>query len=507
MMLWLFACLMTLAAVAAVLWPLLRSKEVETDPNAYNRTVYKDQIAEIERDLNRGVINPQEAEAARNEIARRLLAAESQAAAHRPGTARPAVIALVVAGLLVPLLGGSVYLLVGKPDQPGAPFAQRGLSGSTDQRASAAEGAHPGMADMVANLEKRLQDNPQDAEGWALLARSYSTLNRFAEAADAYGRAVELTDGRDTQLLAEFAEASTIAKSGLVTEPALTAFRTVVARNPGDVRARYYLARFKSQRGDEESALADVALLLAEAPAGATWVPLVQDEFNRLASKLGKDPRRVMQEARDKVAAGQSPGIAVPQETRPQTPLEAVRGETPRASAPPQSDGGQPMRGPTQADIERAQSMSTEDRQAMIRGMVDGLAMRLESNPDDLQGWLRLARSYRVLGEMGKSAEAYAKAASLAPQDASVQSAYGEALVEAQGAGATVPKAARTVFAKANALDPTDGASLWYLGLYAAQNGKPGEARSYWTDLLALMPPSAPQRAQIQNAIDTLPEG
>ena len=141
----------------------------------------------------------------------------------------------------------------------------------------------------------------------------------------------------------------------------------------------------------------------------------------------------------------------------------------------------------------------------MIRGMVDGLAEKLKQNPDDLDGWLRLARSYGVLDEAAKSRDAYARAAALKPDDVEILSLYAESIVKAAGPGQDMPPQLAAVSERLLKLKPDHGAALWFAGIARAQAGDAEGARMRWTRLLALLDPGSPQHAEVKARLDSLP--
>ena len=135
--------------------------------------------------------------------------------------------------------------------------------------------------------------------------------------------------------------------------------------------------------------------------------------------------------------------------------------------------------------------------------MVEGLAARLEENPDDPEGWRRLARSYAVLGESEKALDALRRAVELAPDDLATLRAYARALTDAVGAGPP-PPAAVAVYERILALEPEDGAALWFTGLAAAELGDAATARSHWQRLLPLLAPGSDEHRAVQAALDSL---
>ena len=179
-----------------------------------------------------------------------------------------------------------------------------------------------------------------------LLGRSLAALGHFPEALDAYNHALTLSPG-NLALHAELGEVLVLEAHGTVTPKAEAEFN----KAPDDPRSRYYSAEAALQRGDPKAAKAKLQAMLADAPADAPWRQTVADRLAELSQNGGSAPAGVT---------------------------------GPSGSAP----------GPTARDVAAAQSMTPEQRQAMIRAMVEGLASRLEQHPDDKACWERLARAY-----------------------------------------------------------------------------------------------------------------
>ncbi|MBY0431096.1 MAG: tetratricopeptide repeat protein, partial [Rhodospirillales bacterium] len=142
----------------------------------------------------------------------------------------------------------------------------------------------------------------------------------------------------------------------------------------------------------------------------------------------------------------------------------------------------------------------------MVRRMVDSLAARLEQSPEDVDGWLRLGRSYRVLNEMPKARQAIEKARTLKPDDVNVKLALADIILAEAGNPETLPPAFVAVMKDILAQEPENGDALYFMGLAAAQTGDGTAARQAWTRLLAQLPPEAPERAQLQKQIEALPK-
>jgi len=148
--------------------------------------------------------------------------------------------------------------------------------------------------------------------------------------------------------------------------------------------------------------------------------------------------------------------------------------------------------------------MPPADRQAMIHGMVERLATRLQSAPDDFDGWMRLGRSYAVLGERDKAADAYEHAAKLKPNETEPPLRAAEALLTGLKPSVPMPPRAVALLHKVEAASPDQPAVLWYLGLFAAQERRRDTARHYWTRLLGQLPANSEEATTVKAALDAL---
>lgn len=482
-MIWVVFALMTAAALALLLWPLLRRRDADAARPSYDIEVYRDQLAEIERDREAGLLSSDEAAEARAEVERRILALGEGDLPAEPARAAPARSRFVAAGmaLALPIAAALIYVEVGQPHLPGLPFAAGSGGGATQMAGGAGGGEQAAgnaeMVRMVDELAKRLALEPRNTEGWLMLARSYRSLDRLADSVNAYRQA--LNNGADAQARSEMGEVIVILADGNVAPAAREAFQKTLEENPADPRARYYLGLARMQAGDAEGALERWQALRAESPADAPWLDLLNRQIVGAAAELGRPPP----EAPEAPAAPAGPRMAQRQDA-------------------PQQGASQP-RGPSQEQMRAAQQMSLEDRQQMIRGMVEGLAARLEQNPDDAAGWQRLARSYGVLNEPEKAREAWAKAAALTPDDPDVLLAYAGAIAQTAPPEEPLPEV-REIAEKVLAIDPSRAEGLWFLGLAHARDGQTESARTVWSRLLDSLPPGSPARTELQQRIDRL---
>ena len=392
--LWITIAVLTAVALGLLLVPLARRGRAPAPTRAaYDITVFRDQLAEVDRDLERGLFGDEQAKAARIEIQRRILAAgpeDASGGTEEPARPRPRGSVAAIAAIAVAVPAGAIglYLYLGSPGAPGQPFAERGTATAG---ADAEAGDQEGLRAVVGRLAERLLRNPDDLNGWLLLARSYMTLEHYDDAANAFRRAMGLSDNR-ADIAAGYAEAVALGDGGPITPEVRQIFEGVFAAEPGNTKARYYLGLAKAQQGDVRGALQDWVDLRVLSPPDAPWHPVLEQQIERAARALDIDPATVEP----------SPGAVALAGARP-----PFRGTAP--GAPPATSPA----GPSRADREAATRMSDEERAAMIRSMVKRLAGRLEENPGDREGWFRLARAYEVLGEMEKAGEARARAEAL----------------------------------------------------------------------------------------------
>jgi cytochrome c-type biogenesis protein CcmH len=352
MTLWFVLALMTAAAIFAVLWPLSRRDDALRSGS--DVAVYRDQLDEIRRDQAVGLIGDSEAAAAQVEVSRRLIAA-ADAAAAAPQAAPAATMArrrravAVAALVLLPAGAIALYLLVGSPTLPGQPLASRG----PEERQS--------IAQMVAQVEAHLAKNPNEGRGWEVVAPIYLRMGRFDDAVKARRLALEL-NGATAERHSGLGEALTAAANGVVTAEALAQFKAALALEAEHVKARFFLGLAAEQDGRVNEAVTAWRALLDGAPPGAPWAEFVRAELMRLTG-----------------GPSGAPSIG-------------------------------PSGGPSEDQVAAAADLPPDQRIAMIKGMVERLAERLGKDGSDIDGWLRLVRSYMVLGERERARAAAGEA-------------------------------------------------------------------------------------------------
>jgi cytochrome c-type biogenesis protein CcmH len=550
-MLWLLLAALTAASVAAILVPLLRTREAGPERAAFDRAVYRDQLAEIQRDVARGGLTETEAEAARLEVERRLLATTDAGATEPVSGARVDPVTSVLLGAFVAAASVALYLALGSPKIADQPLASRGGERDVAQ----AEGPPNGLAESAEKLAKKLKDNPNDGDGWLLLAKTQAVLARWSDAADSYKRALALTDNRP-DIAAAYGEMLVLSSDGIVGPAAKEAFTTALAKDPEEVAARYYLALADAQAGKPLEAVEAWRKIEAESSDDAPWLPALRTRIAEAAKTAGIEPPPPLPKQQSAAAPPPSPRPGAPRGPSA-TDMEAaaqmapedrqamirgmvenlaqrleanpddaagwerlanayrVLGETEkaaqaqaRAAAGGKAAAAAPPRGPSSSDMDAAARLSDEQRRNMVRGMVASLAQRLDQDPDDAAGWARLGRSYRILGEAQKAEEALAKAAALRPNDPDILLDQGQAMLDAEGAGRDprkkLPPRFVAVMKRVEAIEPRQPEALWYLGLDAVQQQHPEAALDYWRRLVAMLPPGSEDRSNVQQAIDAL---
>ncbi len=380
---WIVALALAAAVASFLALAFLRGREGAVAAAAYDLRVYRDQLAEVEKDVARGILAPDEAERARTEIARRVLEADRALAGSAAGTsmgaprgvtlaAGAAAAALVVAG------SAWLYARIGAPGYPDLPIATR-LALAEEARATRPRQAEaeaqvparpPAEADpdylaLIERLRGTVAERPGDLQGLALLARNEAALGNFAAAHAAQARLVEVKGEAATAAdWTALADLLILAAGGYVSPEAEAALENALARDPTDGTARYYSGLMFAQTGRPDLAFRSWRALLAEGPADAPWIAPIRAQIEDVAARAGETNFRLP----------------------PAGPADAA--------AP----------GPSEEDIAAAEAMDPEARAGMIRGMVEGLAARLAAEGGPAGDWARLIRAYGVLGETARIA-------------------------------------------------------------------------------------------------------
>lgn len=362
--LWLVMTILCSAAAVGVSIPLVRRFD-GANGGGVDAEIYQDQLKEVDKDLAAGSINTPEADSAKIEIQRRIANLEKNIIRPRPISNTWRNVALLASSGLVILGSVALYDLLGSPDLPSA------ISKPTAASAPQSESQTAQVDGMVSKLTARLQANPQDAEGWRMMGWAQFNLQHYSESADAYAKALALQP-TNADYKSAYAEALVQVSQGIVTPQALALFTAVLSKNTKDSRARFYDALSLEQSGDQSGALDRWLALWADTPADAGWRDNVKQRIQDLAKTTGRDVSAALA-----VAALPAPAPIISDEQK-----SAI------------------------------QALPESDQKNMIKSMVERLASKLDANPKDADGWMRLMQSYQVLGETAKAKSALTKALS-----------------------------------------------------------------------------------------------
>lgn len=388
------AGIMALVTAFVLVRPLVMSRRSALGQDTVNAQVFRDQLDEVTRDLERGMISESEAEGARVEISRRLLAAAGRADTTAELQPAPQGHSGMVAGLALigaPALAAALYVGLGAPGLPDSPLDGRGIAagqmpqdhqatdriGQVEAEARVADELPPApetqdeeYVALVARLETMVETRPDDVEGHRLLANGLMRLGRWTDAWKAYGRAAELMgDEVSAEILAAQAEAMVLAAGGYVSPEAEDAIRRSLTIDPLLPMGRYYAGLTLQQAGRLDDAISVWEALRQDTPADAPYLEW----------------------------------------------LNMMLAQTVQAR---NAQSGVPQPGPSQADIAAAEDMSPQDRMEMILGMVERLETRLMSDGGTAEEWGRLMASYTTLQRGDDAARVFALALEAYPSGA-----------------------------------------------------------------------------------------
>ncbi|MFK5977781.1 MAG: c-type cytochrome biogenesis protein CcmI [Rhizobiaceae bacterium] len=367
MLFWIATAFITFLVTAGVLYPLTRGHGTLSPESDYDREIYKARIEEIDNDLSIERISTEEADAAKAEEGRRLIAStQPDSSAKASTTTSSNKWAVVGSVVFLPLFTIAVYMLSGTPDLPDQTLAAR-LSADPERQS---------IVNLLERAEMQLVKNPDDGRGWAVVAPVYLRLGRIDDAINAYRNTIRLL-GDNPSRLSSLGEVLVISSQGVVTDEALGFFKRAANSSPENVKSRFFLALALGQNGEPVKAVSAWEKLLANATDQAPWVPVAKAN------------------------------------------LEAQRGLLGIKSKPPSTTAELP--GPSQGDIQAAGQMDAAARTSMIEGMVANLAAKLDEDPKNEAGWRRLIRSYGVLGKSDDARQAIAKARLALPDNAEFQ--------------------------------------------------------------------------------------
>jgi cytochrome c-type biogenesis protein CcmH len=427
------AALLTLLVVGWLMRALTRpAAGNQVSSQNLNISIYRDQLEALERDLARGAISAADHETTRDELQLRMLddtdAGDSAAPAATalPQAGRRSALTLAV---LLPVAAAGMYAWLGQPaaiDPAGSQIA-----------------ANLQVEQMVEGLAARLKVNPDDRQGWAMLARSYKVMGRLDEAEQAFQKAGDAIN-TDPELLVAYADLLAVRADHNIAGRPLELIQQALALDPKHPMG-LMMAGVAAYRADDfKTAISHWENLLAVLPPDS-------DDARQIASNIA--------EARELAAAPGTPKSARPNDATASKPLPTASG---------------------------AAGAMTQEK---INQMVDALATRLKSQPDDLVGWARLARAYKVLGRLEEAEQAYVKAGKLVDGDADLLTQYADLL--AMRAGNQLEGRPMTLLNKALTLNPTHPMALMMAGSAAFRRADFAQAITHWEKALTVLEPGS----------------
>ncbi len=346
MALWIILTILMVVTLFWVMYPVLWSARDVIEDQAFESAVYRDQLQELERDAERGVINEKEKISALNEVSRRLLGVKAKyknsSASSSPTRSTNVVILMSVVAITA--FTGLVYKSLGNPGLPAQPQAAR-LESATKSG---------DMDAMILQVQQYLRKNPKDLKGWQVLAPALKRAERYSQAGDAYAKIMQL--GKPTPaILTDYAESVMLGNQGLPNEQVRKALKAALAMDNNYTKARFYWAMALQRDGFGEQAIKQ-------------WQILRDQNLDNEELKISA-----------------------------QRQIDALKA----AGKVPENDAAKSAKIPALDKDQRqnAAAMTAEQRQAMITSMVERLAGRLKENGDDLDGWQRLIRARMVLGQ------------------------------------------------------------------------------------------------------------
>jgi cytochrome c-type biogenesis protein CcmH len=382
-----------------------------------------DQLTELEKKTAAGTIDGNEADVTRADIKRRILSAGRTEKLDRArlSLSKRNLAVVAVAGIAIV---GSFGLYAWNNDLANSitsmQLGSRNSTSVVDQLAAATAALPPGplflqnqprgrvqgqqqatlgsVDEMIDRVVQRLKRNPKDVEGWRVLGWSYFNTDRFEESSAAYAKAIELSPN-NAELRSAYGEALVRAAAGNVTDEAKAVFERTLQLNPADSRAHFFIGLSKEQAGDKMSALNDWIAILNHGDSSEPWFADLTQRANKLGQDVGVDVSSLLHRGNAETTGGVLGSLEKQQSAAP----DAARKTEPTAE-----------------DVRNAEAMAPTDRAAMIRGMVDRLAARLEETPNDVEGWIKLIRSRKILGENDAAEEALHRALDIfksAPQE------------------------------------------------------------------------------------------
>jgi len=386
-MVWILGALACFIFIGLIARSIVTPRDLDSGVASKDLLIYKDQLVEVEKDLEKGVLSKSESDAARIEVSRRILLADKRSKLEKQTVSisqnHNKLITFII---LIFILAGSfsIYAFLGNPSLPDMPLQARlaEIKENRSQRISQEEAellvpdeiieAPSDYLALVSKLRIAMKERPNDIQGLRLLALHEFRLGKYRSARKAHLKIINvLGETATAKDLIDFAEVMIVATNGYVSPEAEFILRRGLEMKPNDGRARYYSGLSMAQSGRPDVTLRLWENLLDEGPDDAPWIPLIKEQIVDVARLVGVN-----------LAQDQLPG-------------------------------------PTSEQINSAETMSDIDRKEMIQGMVSSLSNRLANEGGTVNEWARLIRALGVLGETANASKIWIEAQTIFERNSS----------------------------------------------------------------------------------------
>ena len=422
------------------------------------------QLNKLERDHREGKLSDIEAKVGRTHFARRLLAstsvAEDDIAARFSKKLRDII--LVTTVILVPVVSFGLYITIGQPSLVDQRFTMH-----PKDEIQAGSASSNNLEAMAQGLLQQLQVESKNGRGWTMLARYYINLGKYEKAVRSAERAIK-TNSRDSEAHSVYGETLYFAAGKIFTPIVRSTFLTVLEKEPAEPRARYYLALADAADGKEPDAYSALQTLIDESPIEAPYLPILLYTADTIAKKVGLEP------------------ILSPQASR------LIRGLLKNS----------PAWWITKEDLSAANVISKADQNRVVRYIVGRLEHKLRKNQDDLNGWVKAANAYRVLGEVSKEAGSLRKAAHIAPKNVEILLRYGRILRRVSENKQT--KESVALMRQVLTVDPENFEALFLVGRAEAAAGHTDIGKAFMMKALRKVPKDTKEYIALKKQIEAI---
>ena len=482
----LICALLVIIAIALLIKPLFKtysdselaeSQKKVNQRKELNIELYEQKKIQIEQDFANGLLDEEGRIQAQNEIEHSLIQdAEGSAVTELTQLSKSSAKKLTIAFLIIiPVFSAITYLSIMPENFEQVVFQEPSSRSSAQPHASGSQKQVPDIASMVTSLEKKLQDNPDNAQGWNMLGRSYVVMKRYPDAAAAYEKALALVKQNKAEPMPEleinYAEVLMQTGKKEAYQKARTLLDEMLAANPDNGDALWFMGFLDYEAGNKALAVEHWTHLLSLLPANGEQAQVVMNYLKQI------DP--------------QAAGMAKVQTT-----------ETARTAKEPQAQADTKSAAPAGGPAPGQQLTGSAEEQAFIASMVSRVEQRVKENPQDLKGWKSLGKSYGVLNRHIDSAEAYAKAVALDSSDVGLLMDYSDAVIKT-GDRDQLDKA-RIVFAQLIDQNPQNLDALFLSGSLARVSGDTEEAKKFWGMLLPQLSPGSKAYINVESNLNSL---